>query len=331
VTDATTSAAATVRPWQPGAGTDTLRARARLLAALRAFFQQRDVLEVETPVLSHAGGTDPALAPLVTTVGAQPMYLQTSPEFAMKRLLAAGSGDIFQIARVFRDDEVGRHHNPEFTMLEWYRCGFDHHALMDEVAALLARVLPADRFPSPARRVTFHEVLAQSADIDSAEPTAPTLRRRLSAAGVSIPEGADGDTEALLDLLLGEVVGPALGHDGPLMVYDYPASRASLAIVRGGSPPVAERFEVYVSGIELANGFHELRDPQEQRARFEAEQAVRRAAGRREVPLDEALLAALEHGLPGCAGVALGVDRLLMCMLGAEHLSDVLAFDYARA
>jgi lysyl-tRNA synthetase class 2 len=319
------------RPWAPSASITALRRRAALLAELRAFFAARGVLEVETPVLSRAGGTDPALAPLATRVSGHVRFLHTSPEFAMKRLLAAGSGDIFQIARVFRDDESGRRHNPEFTMLEWYRVGYDHHTLMDEVAALLAAVLPRERFPAPAGRLSFSQVLATYGGIDSPSPPAGLLRERLTAAGVPVPADLADDVDGLLDLLLGDVIGPALGHDGPLMVYDYPAGRAALARIRPGDPPVAERFEVYVAGMELANGFHELCDPAEQRRRFEDERRARLAAERPCPPVDESLLAALEHGMPACAGVALGVDRLLMCMLGAERIDEVIAFGADRA
>jgi lysyl-tRNA synthetase class 2 len=317
--------------WRPGASVDALRARARLLDTLRAYFRERGVLEVETPILSRAAGTDPALSPLTSSVSGRRHYLQTSPEFAMKRLLAAGSGDIFQIARVFRDDETGRYHNPEFTMLEWYRTGMDHHALMDEMAELLSKVLPPARFPVPASRQSFRQVIEERVGLDVSALTAEGLCARLAAAEVPLPPGVETDVEALLDLLLGEVVGPTLGHEGPLMVYDYPASRAALARVRPGDPPLAERFEVYLAGIELANGFHELCDGREQRRRFEAEQAARVIAGMPEVPIDAALLAALDHGLPACAGVALGVDRLLMCVLGLERLSQAMAFDSQHA
>ncbi len=319
------------RPWRPGASRAALEARAALYARLRAFFAERGVLEVETPALSAAAGTDPALEPIGCRVAGRQRWLHTSPEFAMKRLLAAGSGDIYQLCRVFRDDECGRRHNPEFTMLEWYRLGFDHHALMDEVAELLGALLPRERFPAPARRIGFDEVLRELAGIEPAEVDAAVLRERLAAAGVPLPAGDDGGRDGLLDLLLGEVVAPALGADGPVMVYDYPPERAALARVRPGAPPRAERFEVYVAGMELANGFHELTDAAEQRRRFGQDNRLRADAGRATLPPDEALLAALDHGLPRCAGVALGVDRLLMLMLGAEHLSQVLAFDHERA
>lgn len=319
------------RPWQPAASLAALRARAALNADLRAFFARRGVLEVETAAFSWAAGPDPSLAPVAARIAGREGFLQTSPEFAMKRLLAAGSGDIYQLARVFRDDESGRHHNPEFTLLEWYRLGFDHHRLMAEVASLLSELLPRERFPAPARMRTFEEVLRSEAGIDAASVDVAALHAALAEHEVPWPASLAGDREALLDLLLGEVVGPALGHAGPDMVYDYPPGRAALARVHPGPPARAERFEVYLAGVELANGFHELTDAQEQRRRFEAELAVRRRLGLAQPALDEALLAALDHGLPACAGVALGVDRLLMIMLGAQRLDEVLAFPIARA
>ncbi|MEM9387382.1 MAG: EF-P lysine aminoacylase EpmA [Pseudomonadota bacterium] len=327
-----TDCAAPLRPWSPSASAAAIRARASLYRSLRAFFAAREVLEVDTPILSRASGTDPALAPLaVQRCAGRPAWLHTSPEFAMKRLLASGIGDIYQLCHVFRDDECGRHHNPEFTMLEWYRLGYDHHRLMDEVDALLHAVVPPARLQQPTVRTTFHAAVADATGLDSDMATAREFRDCLASAGVPVPEACLDDREALLDLVLGDVVGPTLGEGGPVMVYDYPASRAALAKVRPGTPARAERFEVYLRGIELANGFHELTDSEEQRRRFVAESAARERAGLAALPIDEALLAALERGLPACAGVALGVDRLLMLMLGVAHLDEVLAFPLSRA
>lgn len=324
--------AAAPRPWSPSANADAIRARGTLYQSLRAFFAARDVLEVDTPMLSRASGTDPALAPLaVPRCAGRPAWLHTSPEFAMKRLLASGIGDIFQLCHVFRDDESGRHHNPEFTMLEWYRLGFDHHRLMDEVDDLLRTVLPPARLRQPTAKVTFHAAVAQATGLDADMATVPALLNCLAAAGVPAPEACRDDREALLDLVLGDVIGPTLGQEGPVMVYDYPASRAALARVRPGLPPRAERFELYLQGVELANGFNELTDSEEQRRRFAAESAERERAGLPSLPMDDAFLDALDHGLPPCAGVALGVDRLLMLMLGAAHLDEVLAFPLSRA
>jgi lysyl-tRNA synthetase class 2 len=302
-----------------------LEARARLLERCRHFFAERGVLEVETPILSQATVTDVHLASLETRIAgrAPPYYLQTSPEYAMKRLLAAGSGDIFQICKVFRDDESGRHHNPEFTMLEWYRIGFDHRELMDEVEALLGTLLGA-RLAAPAERISYREAFLRVLGLDPY--TAPTAslaglaRERLGA------EGLGADRDLLLDLLMGALVGPALGQDRISFVHDYPASQAALARCLPGEPPVAARFEAYAFGLELCNGFHELGDAAEQRRRFEADRAQRRARHLPLPPVDERLLAALEAGLPDCAGVALGLDRVLMLATGAPALSAVLSF-----
>ena len=316
------------RSWSPSSSRDRLHARARLYATMRAFFAQRDVLEVETPILSHAAGTDPALAWLHAAVSGRTMYLQTSPEFAMKRLLASGVGDIFQLCKVFRDDEVGRQHQPEFTMLEWYRQHVDHHQLMDEVEALLQAVAgPLLR----AERHTFRALVHDATGIDPHTADAASLCGVLEQRRVPIPAGMHDDAGALLDLVVGDVLGPTLGQSAPCFVFDYPANRAALARVRQDDPPVAERFELYWHGMELANGFHELTDAREQQRRFASEDAARERAGQSRAPIDTALLGALEAGMPDCAGVALGVDRLLMCLSGAHHIRDVVSFDHERA
>jgi lysyl-tRNA synthetase class 2 len=313
--------------WRPTASREALRARGRLLGHLRAFFAERGVLEVETPALSAACTTAPYLESFIT--GGDPgLYLHTSPELPMKRLLAAGSGSIYQIARVFRAGERGPLHNPEFTLLEWYRTGFDHLDLMAEVEELVCGVLGR----GPAVRLTYAQAFQRHAGLDPHLAPLSVIRgaaATLTGGGVQ-GLGAD-DRDAWLDLLMGLVVAPGLAAEGLVFVYDYPASQAALARVRPGVPPVAERFELLVDGVEVANGFHELADAAEQRARFEAERAARRVHGMVDVPLDERLLAALAHGLPDCAGVALGVDRLLMCQLGAESLDRVVAFPIERA
>jgi lysyl-tRNA synthetase class 2 len=309
-----------------------LRLRAALLARLRAFFAERGVLEVETPLLSGAASSELHLASLQVRsadVGA-PLYLQTSPEYPMKRLLAAGSGPIYQLARAFRDGERGRRHNLEFTLLEWYRPGWDHHALMDEVEAFLAALLER---PLPARRVTYGDLFRRHAGVDPHAASVAQLDRALADHGVAAPAFDDDDRDGRLDLLLTHVVEPRLG-EGAVYVHDYPPSQASLARVRpaqGDAPAVAERFEVFLDGLELANGFHELTDAAEQRRRFEADLAARRAAGLPTAPLDERFLAALEHGLPSCAGVALGFDRLVMHAAGAARIDEVLTFPAERA
>jgi lysyl-tRNA synthetase class 2 len=314
--------------WRPTAGREVLALRAALLARLRRFFEARGVLEVDTPALSAGATTDPQIESIRAVAGGRTRYLHTSPEFAMKRLIAAGSGDIYQVCKVFRDGECGSRHNPEFTLLEWYRLGIDHHALMGEVTELLRELLGADRV-DPPQRMTFREAVERHAGIDPWVADAPAFARCLEDAGVPVP--ADHDPEQLLDLVLGEIVGPALGHRGAAFVHDYPASRAALARVRPGDPPLAERFECYVGGMEVANGFHELADADEQRARFEHDLRERERLGRPAVPYDARLIAALASGLPACAGVAVGFDRLVMLAAGASRIEEVIAFPADRA
>ena len=306
-----------------------LRARAALLARIRAFFAGRDILEVETPLLCAAGITDPAIEPLVVERGVslkQARYLQTSPEYAMKRLLACHGLPIFQLARAFRDGEAGARHNPEFTLLEWYRPGFDHHALMAEVAELLRSCL-GER---PLHYYSYRQLFLESLAVDPFTATADELqslaRTRLDTGTIS------GDRDLWLDLLMSHLVEPQLADRGMCFIYDYPASQAALARIETvDGVAVGHRFELYVDGMELANGYFELLDAAEQRRRFEQDNLRRRELGLPERPLDERLLAALEHGLPQCSGVALGVDRLLMLSTGVADIRQVLAFDWARA
>lgn len=310
--------------WRPSASLATLKARAELFARVRAFFAQRGVLEVDTPVLSAHATVDVHVDSLRTT---DARWLQTSPEFPMKRLLAAGSGPIWQLCHVFRAGDEGRHHNPEFTMLEWYRPGWDHHRLMDEVAELLAALgAPA----ATTRRLTYREAWREHAGVDPFDAgdaeLAQVLRDRAAP-----PAAALLDRDGWLDFGMGCVVGPRLGRDAPCFVQDFPASQAALARVRPGHPPVAERFELFWQGLELANGFHELTDAREQLRRFQADQARRLEAGKIAPPFDANLVAALEAGLPDCAGVALGIDRLLMLLLGLPDVASAMAFDRSRA
>lgn len=314
--------------WRPTAGLEALRLRARVLNEIRAFFAERGVLEVETPLLGSATVTDLHLASIESVAAGRRWYLQTSPEFAMKRLLAAGSGPIFQICKAFRDGETGRRHNPEFTILEWYRPGFDHRRLMVEVGELLTRVLGC---PEP-EMLSYCEALIRHAGIDPRQASAGDLRRRAAELGLGEVPGLGDDRDSWLDLLMSCVVEDHLGRGRPTLVYDYPPTQAALARVRGsGDEAVAERFEAYVEGIELANGYHELCDAEEQRRRFAADLDRRRTRGLPVVPVDERLVAALEVGLPDCAGVALGVDRLLMVAAGAASLAEVVAFPLERA
>lgn len=322
--------------WAPAATLENLRLRARLTARIRRFFAQRGVLEVETPMLSAAAASAPHLdsfgvdyhGPQAPVSGR--LYLHTSPEFPMKRLLAAGSGSIYQLCRVFRDGEAGARHNPEFTLLEWYRVGYALPQLIDEVEALLRGVLAGIRELPPAECCTYRELFRRYAQLDGLTATVAELHACLEAHGHRAPAGMDAaDIDAWRDLVLTHVIEPRL--TGLVFVDDYPASQASLARIRAGEPPVAERFECYLDGIELANGFHELADAGEQRRRFEQDNAARVQAGGSAMPLDEGLLAALQAGLPDCCGVALGFDRLMMAAAGAARIDAVLAFPIGRA
>ena len=315
--------------WQPRATLGLLRARAALLDRIRRFFASRNILEVETPLLCHSGITDPAIEPLMVERGRslrRPRYLQTSPEYAMKRLLACYGEPIFQLARAFRYGEAGGRHNPEFTLLEWYRPGFDHHALMAEVAELVRHCLGDRPVHSYRYRQLFREVLAL-------DPfTASTTELEALARASLDPGSMTGDRDLWLDLLMSHLIEPQLAGRGMCFVYDYPASQAALArITEVDGVPVGHRFELYVDGMELANGYLELLDTTEQRQRFESDNARRREVGLPERALDEHLLAALDHGMPSCSGVALGVDRLLMLATGVEDIREVLAFDWDRA
>jgi elongation factor P--(R)-beta-lysine ligase len=301
-----------------------------MLAAAREFFAGRGVLEVETPVLSGAAVSDPQIESLATRVAgmAAPAYLCTSPEYAMKRLLAAGSGDIYQICKVFRDGERGRWHNPEFTLIEWYRLGFDDAVLMTEVEALIGCLLAPHRL-EPAERLSYSAALQRHAGVDAHSASDSDLAESARRHGIVCD--AQLGRDAKLDLLMGLVVGPRLGAEGPCFICDYPASQAALARLKPGLPPVAARFELYLHGVELANGFHELVNAGEQRARFTQDLALRRARGQMEPPLDEHLLEALAAGMPDCAGVALGFDRLVAVALGAPRLADAVAFTIDNA
>ncbi len=309
-----------------------LQARAGLLDEVRRFFRERGVLEVQTPVLAAAAGTDPALEPFVTRYlgpgapGGQSLYLQTSPEFHMKRLLAAGSGDIFQVAHAFRQGERGLRHNPEFSLLEWYRIGFDHHRLMEEVAELVEALLGAVR---PVEKVAYRALFRDRFGWDPLE--AEVEEMAATAAGLGLEAEGLETRDQWLDLLMGLVLEPELGRGRLTFVYDYPATQAALARRCSHDDRLACRFELYVEGMELANGFHELIDAEEQLARFENDRKVRRARGQTELPVDMRLIEALRRGLPDCAGVALGLDRLLMLKLGARRLDEVLVFPLEEA
>jgi len=302
-----------------------------MLTRARAFFGHRGVLEVETPILSAAAVSDPQIESLATQIAGVPAarYLCPSPEYAMKRLLAAGSGDIYQICKVFRDAERGRWHNPEFTLIEWYRIGLDDAGLMSEVEALIGELLAPARTLGAAERVSYRDALRRHAGVDAFDSTEDELLDAARAHGIHCD--AQLDRDAKLDLLMGLIVGPRLGLGNPCFVCDYPATQAALARLKPGLPRVAARFELYLDGLELANGFHELALPEEQRARFMADLSLRRMRGQVQPPLDENFLAALMSGLPDCAGVALGFDRLVAIALGADTLADAMAFGIENA
>ncbi len=311
--------------WQPSASIENLKRRAALFARLRAFFAERDVMEVETPLLSRAAVTDVFIESLSVLFQGRAFFLQTSPEYAMKRLLAAGTGAIYQICKAFRADDAGRLHQPEFTMLEWYRPGFDHHALMDEMDSMLQAVAGFAR----AKRLTYAALLQSQLGIDPHRATTAELQESVKK---NLPQMTFvPDRRDCLDLLLTFCTESWADVSAPLFIYDFPVEQAALARVRHDEiPKVASRFEVYVRGIELANGFHELQDAAEQRARFMEDLVQRQQKNMPSVPIDRYLLNALESGLPDCAGVALGVDRLLMLAIEAERLSDVMSFDFTR-
>ncbi|MFW1676635.1 EF-P lysine aminoacylase EpmA [Pontibacter sp. JAM-7] len=318
--------------WQPSASIAAMQQRAELLSRIRKFFARRSVLEVETPLMSHHAVSDPHIDSIATRYQpaggqTQSLYLQTSPEYAMKRLLAAGSGPIYQICKAFRNGEFGRRHNPEFTMLEWYRPGFTDMDLMDEVEALLAPLLGFFR----VERFTYVDVFQQHLGIDPTELTATELKQ-ITCQHVDI-QLDDDDPATWMDLLFSHIIEPRLAHFPAVFIYEYPAAQAALARVRPGrqGKPVAARFELFVQGVELANGYHELTDPAEQKRRFQADQQYRAQRDLPQRPLDINLVQALEAGLPDCAGVALGLDRLLMLLMEADELSEVLSFDFNRA
>ena len=318
-------------PWEPTASLDTLKKRADILSRIRAFFAGRGVLEVETPLLARYSVTDPHMDVISADhpCGAGERYfLQTSPEYAMKRLLAAGSGPIYQLGKAFRKGERGSRHNPEFTMLEWYRPGFSLCDLMDEIEALLRVVLGAG---VTAQRIEYRKLFLDFLGFDPLLADC-NLVERVAREHVDVQMRSDS-VDDWLNLLMAEVVEPKLASMGPVFVCDYPASQAALARVEVDEDGtfVARRFELYVDGMELANGYHELTDAAEQRRRFELDNEQRREMGRDVRDLDEFLLAAVESGLPICSGVALGFDRLVMLALKKKNIAEVLAFSSDRA
>jgi lysyl-tRNA synthetase class 2 len=308
--------------WRPGASQQVLAARANVLADIRQFFARRGVLEVETPLLGAETLTDPQLEPMASGE----RWLQTSPEYAMKRLLASGSGPIFQICKAFRAGESGPRHNPEFTLLEWYRPGFDLAQLIGEVAELVCGILGREAWQS----FSYGELFERYLQID---PHDASLAQLEALARDNMDVGFFSDRrDDWLDLLQSHLIEPQLAGQGLVFVTDYPASQAALARLREvEGRQVAERFELYVDGLELANGYRELNEVAEQRERFDRDRIILSDDGRPDRQIDERLMQALEQGLPDCSGVALGVDRLLMVLLGVGSLAEVLSFDWTRA
>lgn len=315
--------------WQPTASIENLRHRAKFIAEIRLFFQEKEVLEVETPLMCQAAATDIFIQPIpaqYSSASNNTFFLQTSPEYAMKRLLAAGSGSIYQICKAFRNDEIGRLHNPEFTMLEWYRLGFDHHDLMDEVDEFLQRILVCPA----AEKITYQALFEKKLGID---PRASSISELIKCAELNKIQMDNELSRTLnlddwLDLLMSHCIEPTIGFEKPVIIYDFPASKAALAKVKAN---VAERFEVYVKGMEIANGYHELLDPDIHVKRFTQDCLNRERLNYLKVPIDQKLIAALKAGMPPCAGVALGIDRLLMLKLGANNIKDIVSFTIDRA
>ncbi|MBD3670818.1 MAG: EF-P lysine aminoacylase GenX [Gammaproteobacteria bacterium] len=315
--------------WSPTAGPEALRQRADMLSRLRAFFRARGVLEVETPLLSHHGTTEPAIESYRTQDG---LWLHTSPEFAMKRLLAAGSGAIYQVCKVFRREELGRRHNGEFTLLEWYRPGWGDVELMAEVEALLRELLDDRMQMGEGLRLSYEDAFFRYLDLDPLQAPVKRLARAAAEHGIHIEMSVhEAQRDAWLELLMSQVIEPSLPPHTPVFITRFPASQASLARLDEADSRYAHRFELFFGGMELANGFFELTDPVEQARRFEQERRQRASTGQVDVPADANLLAALSHGLPDCSGVAMGVDRVLMLALGARDIREVIAFPMDRA
>lgn len=303
--------------WRPSAEIITLKKRAAIISLIREFFAKRQVTEVETPLLSHYTVTDPH----IQSISAQSYFLQTSPEYAMKRLLAAGAGPIYQICKAFRQDEAGRYHNPEFTMLEWYRPGFTHNELMDEMDELLKLILPV----KASDRLTYQQVFENFLGINPHEVSVEELMDCAKKNKINIAETLTS-RDNWLNLLMSHLIEPEFSKKNPIFIYDFPASQAALSKIRPGHPALASRFELYYKGIELANGFHELLDAREQQQRFEANIRYRELHQLPNIDIDKNFIAALEHGLPDCAGVALGIDRLIMLALGVNSVKEVMSF-----
>ncbi|MEE9574515.1 MAG: EF-P lysine aminoacylase EpmA [Gammaproteobacteria bacterium] len=315
--------------WRPIAGNQLIKLRADTYTRIRQFMAEREVLEVETPVLSHATVTDTQLDSFnceysspQTTLD-KTLYLQTSPEYAMKRLLASGTGAIYQISKVFRNEEQGKYHNPEFTMLEWYQPGFDHHQLMAELVSFLSLFAMSN-----CEKTSYADIFARQTGLDP--HTCDTNELVSLAEGYGLSSSSE-ERSVLLDFIFSHKIASTLGNTNPLFVYDYPACLSALAKLSDKSPKVAERFELFINGMEIANGFHELTNADEQLGRFKEDLALRNKAKRPTLPIDHLFMDALKQGLPDCAGVAVGIDRLLMAITGVKDIREVLTFPIENA
>jgi len=323
--------------WRPSASLINIRLRAEVYGKIRRFFNDRFALEVETPLLGRYGSSHPEISHLRSYYhtsgeraegGRLDLMLQSSPEHAMKRLIAAGSGSIYQICKAFRAGESDETHNPEFTILEWYRLGETHRTLMYEVADLLRVLIPSITI----KQVPYGELFERYVGIDPHQCDMAELERWMS---VRLPHSdvvsAMRDKATAIDIIFSVAVQPELNALAAcVMAYDYPEEMACNSRVSAGTPRKAERFEVFLGGIEIANGYHEETSATEQRSRFNSENDRRIALGMSAVPVDELLITAINSGLPSCAGVALGIDRLLMFLVNAESIDDVLAFPLSR-
>lgn len=318
--------------WQPTISLTHLKQRAKLLKNIRTFFESRNILEVETPLLAPFTVTEPSIQSISANLTLSSdfknlfpefSYLQTSPEYAMKRLLAAGSGDIYQLCKAFRQEEIGEIHQPEFTILEWYRMGFTDHDLMKEIDTFLQIVASAP----PSEFYSYRDIFLKYLNVDTHQASLIQLQKLAKNTGISWENASQPwSLDDFLQALMSLCIEPHLGKIHPVCIYDYPASQAALARIDETQNHIAKRFEFYWKGLELANGFYELNDAQKQRQRFVENNQKRIELGLSQMEIDEYLLQALEHGLPDCAGVALGVDRLFMIMTGCERIQEALSF-----
>jgi len=323
--------------WQSSLTWESAKARSEIITNIRLFFEKRQVIEVETPILSSGTITDIHLEAFTSRYNflsdnnaecSSTLYLNTSPEFAMKRLLASGYGCIYQICKSFRHEEYGRHHNPEFTMLEWYRLGYDHVDLMNEVAEFLIDILNCP----PCTQVSYQQIFIEHTGIDPLNVSNSELIALLKSKNkLSLWLQDEDDTDLLLPYVFSEIIEPLIGIDAPCFIYNYPSSQASLAKISSQDPRVADRFECYYQGIELVNGFHELTDAKQQKIRFDEDNKKRRSKGLENRPIDTRFINALSHGIPDCAGVAVGIDRLVMLALKKKHINKVISFSIENA